>query len=681
MNKIKPNALINEKSPYLLQHAYNPVNWMPWSKEAFNKSIAENKPVFLSIGYSTCHWCHVMEKESFEDEDVAKILNDSFISIKVDREERPDIDHIYMKVCQLMTGSGGWPLSVFLTPGKKPFFAGTYFPKENKYGRIGFKELLNRIKDLWIDKQNELTNNAEEITSALTDNYSSNHNRESGKDIILSSFKNLKRLYDVENGGFGSAPKFPSPHNLLFMLRYWKKYREPAALEMVDQTLTKMRMGGIFDQIGFGFHRYSTDSKWLVPHFEKMLYDQAMLIMAYSEAYQATKKNLFRSSVDEIIEYLKTNLLSPEGGFYSAEDADSEGEEGKFYVWSLTEINNLLNADEAELFSKTYNITERGNFKDESTGIMNGSNIPHLTKPVEDDNEKKLLNSIRQKLISVRNKRVHPFKDDKILTDWNGLMIAALSTAANVFDNEKYLTLALKCKEFIFSKMITGNNELLHRYRNNESGINANLDDYSFLIWGLLSLYNSTFDEQHLIDAINLTDTTIKIFWDDKDGIFYFSNSSSSDLIIRTKEIYDGAIPSGNSVMLHNLVVLSRIIAEINYESMIDRMVDSFSNIISSSSFSNTFTLSSFIFLNESSYELVIVGDKANPETVGYIKELRRHFTPDMITIFRNSDSTSKIDYINNYKMINGQTTFYLCRNHTCDTPTNDIQKIIKQIS
>ena len=479
MNKIKPNALINEKSPYLLQHAYNPVNWMPWSKEAFNKSIAENKPVFLSIGYSTCHWCHVMEKESFEDEDVAKILNDSFISIKVDREERPDIDHIYMKVCQLMTGSGGWPLSVFLTPGKKPFFAGTYFPKENKYGRIGFKELLNRIKDLWIDKQNELTNNAEEITSALTDNYSSNHNRESGKDIILSSFKNLKRLYDVENGGFGSAPKFPSPHNLLFMLRYWKKYREPAALEMVDQTLTKMRMGGIFDQIGFGFHRYSTDSKWLVPHFEKMLYDQAMLIMAYSEAYQATKKNLFRSSVDEIIEYLKTNLLSPEGGFYSAEDADSEGEEGKFYVWSLTEINNLLNADEAELFSKTYNITERGNFKDESTGIMNGSNIPHLTKPVEDDNEKKLLNSIRQKLISVRNKRVHPFKDDKILTDWNGLMIAALSTAANVFDNEKYLTLALKCKEFIFSKMITGNNELLHRYRNNESGINANLDDYS----------------------------------------------------------------------------------------------------------------------------------------------------------------------------------------------------------
>ncbi len=677
MKNIKANSLIREKSPYLLQHAHNPVNWLPWGDEAFNKAINEDKPIFLSIGYSTCHWCHVMEKESFEDEVVAEILNNNFVPVKVDREERPDIDNIYMKVCQLITGSGGWPLSVFLTPSKKPFFAGTYFPKENKYGRIGFKELLHRINEIWKEKKSELINSAEDISASLLNTSAAVMPAKNGIDIIHDTFNSLKKYYDSENGGFGSAPKFPSPHNLLFLLRYNRYYGNTSAFKIVENTLTQMRCGGIFDQVGFGFHRYSTDNKWLVPHFEKMLYDQAMLIIAYSEAYQTSKNDLFKTTVNEIIEYVKTNLISPEGGFYSAEDADSDGEEGKFYVWSSNEIYDLLSTDEANLFCNTYNITRQGNFKDEHSGTFNGTNIPHLKVPAFKNDK---LNIIKQKLIEERNKRIHPFKDDKILTDWNGLMIAALSTAAKVFDNDEYLSLAIKCRNFIYSKMLDRNGGLNHRYRNNESGIQANLDDYSFLIWGLLSLYNSTYNEQFLIDAINLCDTTVATFWDYVNGGFYFAPAANNDLILRTKEYYDGAIPSGNSVMLHNLIVLSKITADTKYDKFIDYMVQHLS-MIAGSSFSYTFSVSSYMLLLEESYELVIVGDSSNPQTLNSIKKINQHFVPGLITIFKESAVDSKIEYLNNYKMKNGQTTFYLCRNRECDAPTNDIQKIIKQIS
>ncbi|MBP9120319.1 MAG: thioredoxin domain-containing protein, partial [Ignavibacterium sp.] len=376
----KPNKLINEKSPYLLQHAYNPVNWFPWGDEAFEIANSEDKPIFLSIGYSTCHWCHVMEKESFEDDEVAKLMNDAFVSIKVDREERPDIDGIYMSVCQMITGSGGWPLTIVMTPDKKPFFTGTYFPKQNRFNRIGMMELIPRLKEIWITKKDEVIKSANEIASSLNNQNLISDTTVIDKSVLDKAYDELSKRYDETNGGFGSAPKFPSPHNLLFMLRYWKSRNQPKALEMVEKTLTEMRHGGIYDHIGFGFARYSTDQNWLVPHFEKMLYDQAMLVMAFTETYLATKNNFYKETAQEILEYVLRDMTHPEGGFYSAEDADSEGEEGKFYLWDADELRNVLDKKESDFAIRVFSIADDGNWIDESKGMMPGTNILHLNK-------------------------------------------------------------------------------------------------------------------------------------------------------------------------------------------------------------------------------------------------------------------------------------------------------------
>ncbi|RPI60625.1 MAG: thioredoxin domain-containing protein, partial [Ignavibacteriales bacterium] len=403
----KPNKLINEKSPYLLQHAYNPVNWFPWGDEAFERANREDKPIFLSIGYSTCHWCHVMEKESFEDDEVAKLMNDAFVSIKVDREERPDIDGIYMSVCQMITGSGGWPLTIVMTPDKKPFFTGTYFPKQNRFNRIGMMELIPRLKEIWITKKDEVIKSANEIASSLNNQNLISDTTEIDKSVLDKAYEELSKRYDVTNGGFGSAPKFPSPHNLLFLLRYWKSRNQPKALEMVEKTLTEMRRGGIYDHIGFGFARYSTDQNWLVPHFEKMLYDQAMLVMAFTETYLATKNNFYKETAQEILEYVLRDMTHPEGGFYSAEDADSEGEEGKFYLWDADELRNVLDKKESDFAIKVFSIADDGNWIDESKGMMPGTNILHLNKSttelanefnLTEDDFKKKLESIRKKI-------------------------------------------------------------------------------------------------------------------------------------------------------------------------------------------------------------------------------------------------------------------------------------------
>ena len=405
-----PNKLINEKSPYLLQHAYNPVDWFPWSDEAFEKAKQEDKPIFLSIGYSTCHWCHVMEKESFEDKEVAKLMNDAFVSIKVDREERPDIDGIYMSVCQMITGGGGWPLTIVMTPDKKPFFTGTYFPKHNRFNRIGMMELVPRLKEVWVTKKEEVLKSADEIASSLKKQNFISDSNEIDESILDKAYDELNKRYDEANGGFGNAPKFPSPHNLLFLLRYWKRKDEPKALEMVEKTLTEMRRGGIYDHIGFGFARYSTDQHWLVPHFEKMLYDQAMLVMAYTETYLATKNKFYKETAKEILEYVLRDMTHPEGGFYSAEDADSEGEEGKFYLWDADELRNVLEKDESDFAIKVFNTADDGNWIDESKGMMPGTNILHLKKSnkeladefnLSEDDFTNRLESIRKKLIQL----------------------------------------------------------------------------------------------------------------------------------------------------------------------------------------------------------------------------------------------------------------------------------------
>ncbi len=497
------NRLITEKSPYLLQHAHNPVDWYPWGEEAFEKARREDKPVFLSIGYSTCHWCHVMERESFEDADVAALLNEHFVSIKVDREERPDIDGVYMTVCQMLTGSGGWPLTVIMTPDKKPFYAGTYFPKQSMSGRPGMMDMLPQLAEAWKSRREELLKSADEITSVLGRSSAMTPGDGPGATEVKAAFGLLERSFDDRHGGFGQAPKFPTPHQLLLCLRHWKRSGDARALEMVEKTLQAMRRGGVYDHLGFGFHRYSTDERWFAPHFEKMLYDQAMIALALIETHQATGKIEYRQVAEEIFTYVIRDMTSAEGAFYSAEDADSEGVEGKFYLWTAEEIRTRLPEAEAKLVIDLFNVKDGGNFEDGG----HGANILHLTGSMEQNaarlglDEEKLRKKLEPSLITLfdaREKRVHPYKDDKVLTDWNGLMIAALARAARVIDEPGCLAAAEKAIRFNREKMRTKNGRLLHRYRDGSAGIDGGIDDYAFFIWGLIELYESSFDSAYL---------------------------------------------------------------------------------------------------------------------------------------------------------------------------------------
>jgi uncharacterized protein YyaL (SSP411 family) len=678
---LKPNKLIKEKSPYLLQHAYNPVNWFPWGDEAFEKAQKENKPIFLSIGYSTCHWCHVMEHESFEDEEVAKLLNESFISIKVDREERSDIDHIYMTVCQIMTGSGGWPLTVIMKPDKKPFFAGTYFPKESKYGRIGMMDLLPQIDNVWKNRLDDVEETSKEIYKTLNEISHSTSGEDLTKDVLSNAFNQLNFTFDSEKGGFGKAPKFPTPHKFLFLLRYFKNTGDKRALEIVEKSLQEMRAGGIYDHIGFGFHRYSTDENWLLPHFEKMLYDQTLLIMAYSEAYSATKNEDYAKTAHEIITYILRDMTHKDGGFYSAEDADSEGEEGKFYVWTEKEIKEVLK-ENADIFIKTFNISKDGNYIEEATRHKTDTNIPHKNTSSESkDSLNLILEDCRQKLFNVREERIHPYKDDKILTDWNGLMIAALSIAYQSLGskNEEYLEAAEKSIDFIYKNLMKDDN-LLHRYRDGESIINAHLDDYAFLIWGLIEFYQASFKTKYLKDSISLCEKVILEFYDKENDGFFFSSSKNKDLIARMKEGYDGAIPSGNSVMVNNLIKLSRITGEEKYEELAYKTIKAFSKSIKQSPISHAQMMVALEYLFEKSYEIVIVGDSKSEETKNAIREIRKTYCPNKVLLLKSNEDSENVTQIakftENLTQLNNMTTVYICEDYNCKIPITDLNKI-----
>ena len=561
------NKLQTENSPYLLQHATNPVNWYPWGEEAFAKAEKLDLPIFLSIGYATCHWCHVMEHESFEDREVALFLNENFISIKVDREQRPDIDSIYMAVCQMMTQRGGWPLSIFMTPSKEPFFAGTYFPKSNKNGMVGFLDLLPKIKEVWETKRDDVLKSAETIVSSLKDvaNPSIPNSFITEKEMN-EIFESLKDFYDEKHGGFGEAPKFPSPQNLVFLSNFFKNTNNKDSLRMIDQTLTSMLLGGIYDHIGFGFHRYSTDVKWLVPHFEKMLYDQATILEALYESYQVTKKDLFLQSGFEIKEYLKSNLQSPEGGFYSAEDADSEGEEGLFYIWSYKELEDVLTPDEFQFFKHLYNIEKEGNFLEETTKNYNGKNIIYLKNELKEFtntfslDEKSIFSEssrIKVKLKHLRDERNRPLLDDKILLDWNSMMISSLSKMYRATLDSDFIEVAMKANSFIESNMTQSSDQFFHCYRSGKASIDGFLDDYSFYTKSLIDLYESTLNPQYLKKAIAYCNAMIDMFWDDENGLFFLAKEDSKDLIVRQKNLLDGAIPSGNSTALFSLLKLS----------------------------------------------------------------------------------------------------------------------------
>lgn len=692
MKTLPKNRLAFEKSPYLLQHAENPVDWYPWGDEAFNKAERENKPIFLSIGYSTCHWCHVMEKESFENPEVAKLMNDTVVSIKVDREERPDLDSIYMAAAQMMTGSGGWPLNIIMTPAKKPFYAATYIPKQSRMGLLGMMELMPQIKEVWDKKQENVLLSANQVIAALNKMQQETNGDELNEESLDMAYKQLEEHFDEEHGGFGHAPKFPSPHNILFLLRYWKRTNKKDALNMVEKTFREMRFGGMYDQIGFGFHRYSTDSRWLVPHFEKMLYDQSMLAMAYTEAFQATGKEVFGDTARGIFTYVLRDMTSSEGGFYSGEDADSEGEEGKFYIWTEEEIRQVLKKEEAELAIKVFNIEENGNFIEPGEDGGTGKNIPYLRKPLAEfaaefnmpeKDIRKQIDAILQKLFAVRSKRIHPMKDDKILVDWNGLMIAAFSKGARVFDKPEYAEAARGAVDFILKNMRQTNGRLLHRYRDGQAAITAYLDDYAFLIWGLLELYETLFDTNYLHIALELNTDLLKHFWDDSMGGFYFTPDDGEGLIIRKKEIYDGAIPSGNSVAMLNLLRLGRITADSSLEEKAVMIGRSFSTVVKQTPSAYTQLMTAVDFAAGPSCEVVIAGDSQAEDTKAMLKAVSKPFAPNKIVLLhptekKEADIVRIAAFIKNQLKVGGRATAYICHNYSCRQPTTDINKMLE---
>ncbi|MFC1976133.1 thioredoxin domain-containing protein [Chloroflexota bacterium] len=688
----KSNRLINEKSPYLLQHADNPVDWHPWGEEAFEKARRENKPIFLSIGYSTCHWCHVMEEESFEDSEVARLMNETFVPIMVDREERPDIDSYYMNVAVMLTGSGGWPLNVILTPDRKPFFASTYIPKETRFGRLGLLELIPSVQEAWLNQDAGLLDAADQAMAALDQISNSSKAGELAMDeaLLEIAYQQFADSFDAQNGGFGGAPKFPSPHNLIFLLRYWERTGDQTALEMVETNLQAMRRGGMYDQVGLGFHRYSTDAAWLVPHFEKMLYDQALLALAYTEAYQATGNPEYEQTAREIFTYVLRDMTAPTGGFFSAEDADSEGEEGKFYVWTADEIRQTLDEAEADLIIAAFNVTEAGNFIDPIQGEPVGTNILYLAKSLSELAEDlqmseqtlaERLEAARAQLFATREARIHPHKDDKILTDWNGLMIAALAKGGRVFGDARYTEAAEQAANFILREMRDENGRLLHRYRDGEALLLANVDDYASLTWGLLELYETDFDIRYLETALNLTDELLAHFWDDEDGGLYLTPDDGENLLSRQKKIGDTDIPSGNSVAMFNLLRLGRIMARADLEEKAVAIGHAFAGYIGQQPSAYGLLMVAVNFGVGPSYEVVIVGEAEAEDTQAMLAALRSKFVPNKVVLLRPPGKAPEIvrlaEFAKYHSSLNGQATAYVCLNYYCELPTTDIDEML----
>jgi len=684
------NRLHAEKSPYLLQHAGNPVDWFPWGEEAFEKATREQKPIFLSIGYATCHWCHVMAHESFEDADIARLMNETFICIKVDREERPDVDSLYMTVCQMLTGSGGWPLTILMTPDKAPFFAGTYFPKTSRFGRIGMIDLIPQVRHLWAHERDKAAQTAQQVIETLQ----SYHAKSAGMPenapqadmaLLNRAGHELTDRFDRKYGGFGSAPKFPSPHTLMFLLRQWKRSGHAPLLGMIEQTLQAMRLGGIYDHLGFGFHRYSTDERWLLPHFEKMLYDQALLALAYLEAFQATKRPEYAQTAREIFTYVLRDMTDPAGGFYSAEDADSEGVEGKFYVWTAAELRTLLNAEDADFALKSFAFEESGNFYEQATGEKTGENIIHLRQPLPEQ-ERERFERIRQRLFEARKGRIHPLKDDKILTDWNGLMIAALAKGGQALNEPAYIAAAERAAEFVFSMLRSSDGRLLHRYRDGEAAISGHLDDYAFMIWGVIELYEATFEAKYLDLALILNQQVQAHFRDETGGGYFLSADDAEPLPFRQKEGYDGAIPSGNSAMMLNLLRLARLTGNPEFESEAERLFRAFSGMAAQNPTAFAFLLTAADFALGPAHEVVIVGDADAAATRQMLAALRAEFLPNAVILLRptNQDAPEILKlapFLVPYQRVNGQTTAYVCRNFACNLPTTEIADMLRQLS
>lgn len=690
------NHLSKEKSPYLLQHAENPVAWYPWSEEAFQKAKEGDKPIFLSIGYSTCHWCHVMAHESFEDKEVAKLLNDDFISIKLDREERPDIDSVYMTFVQMLTGSGGWPMTVFMTHDKKPFFGGTYFPKESRFGRVGMMDLLPRIKDLWVNQRNKINESSDSMVEALQKYSDSEEKGKIPDSIFEDTFKELNSSFDSINGGFGKRPKFPTPHKLSYLLNYHLTSKNEQAKTILKTTLCKMRMGGLWDHVGFGFHRYSTDDKWLLPHFEKMLYDQALLISVYADAFKATKNELYKQTTEEIFEYLEREMLTKEGAFYSAEDADSENkdgekEEGAFYIWDLDELKSSLTEDEISFLESHYGIKSEGNFLEEATGELIGSNIIHYignTQAYKASQES--FAKIKNKLFLQREQRKHPSKDTKVLCDLNALMIKGLVKAYCATLDERYLQQAKVSMDFILGKMVGKNGNLMHCWSGEVYGTEAFLDDYAFLIDALLELFKATFDYKYLNKALEFQECLTKHFWDAENKGFFNTSIHAEKLIVRQKEFYDGALPSGNSVCLSNLNHLFILTGDISYKVLFDELSESFYSRVTNSPSNFTHCINSLLLSNNQAIQISIIGDSSSKEFQNAHKKLLNLALPGLLllgssseTKFSSADELHELEtkVLQGKSSINQKSTFYICKNNVCSETLSDLNEVMNNLN
>ncbi len=681
------NRLARERSPYLLQHAHDPVDWYPWGPEAFERARSEDKPVFLSIGYSTCHWCHVMEQESFADEATARLINAHFVAVKVDREERPDLDHHYMAVCESLTGAGGWPLTIMMTPDRQPFFAGTYYPKSRRFGRPGLLELLPAIGEAWRTKRPEILRSAGEVSAAI-ERGTIKLRRQRGDKLTAATldeaFRELAADFDRARGGFGGAPKFPLAHHIGFLLRYWQRTGNGEALGMAGKTLKAMRRGGIFDHLGFGFHRYSTDADWLVPHFEKMLYDQALLAEVYAQAFAATGRNEFRRTAAEVADYVLRDLASPAGGFFTAEDADSEGEEGKFYLWTRSELDRTLGPEEAEIAALAFGIGEAGyadgaGHPDDEPRVLHEGRLPDRpvlqAGPAHDAAEARI-ESIRRKLLLARNERPRPFKDTKMLADWNGLMIAALAAVYRVTDKERYLRAAEAAADFVLEKMRDRDGRLLHVFSDGEARVPGFFGDYAFLVKGLVALYGAGYEPRYLEKALDLVDGAIGLFWDKDDGGFFFSAEAEAGA--RRKDVYDGAVPSGNSVMFMDLVRLARLTGRNDLEERASRVARAFTPEILGHPRMYTEFLCGLDYALGPSQEVVIVGRSDAVETRQLLDALRGICVWDTAGLFKPADkpeSAAAIErlapYTKDMDAGGGPAAAYVCSGGACLRPVS----------
>jgi len=678
------NRLATSSSPYLLQHAHNPVDWFPWGEEAFEKARREDKPIFLSIGYSTCHWCHVMAHESFEDEDVARLMNENFVCIKVDREERPDIDQLYMAAATTLIGRGGWPLTIVMSPDKRPFFAGTYFPRESAPGRVGLLELLPKIAEAWKTQRSEIEGAADQIFKALQQKIPAGAGQILDEVVLNRASADFKRNYDAVEGGFGSAPKFPSAHNLVFLLREGYRTGDTTISDMALHSLRQMRFGGIFDHIGFGFHRYSTDARWHVPHFEKMLYDQANLMLAYTEAWELSRDPLFLQTIQEIFLYLSVKLKSPEGAYYSAEDADSEGVEGKFYVWSWEELLEIMGPEKLAKYAPVFGLEITGNFEDEASRKPSGENIFHMDS-VADHHE--LLQSeewveLRKQLEQVRERRIHPGLDHKILADWNGLTLSALSRAATATEDMRYQKAARTLAEYLRCEILQDDELVLHMPESSSNKVAGFLDDYSFIIQGFRYYYEASFDADFLKLAIQLQKIQLEKFWDEAHGGFFFTETENSDVFIRQKEIYDGAIPSGNSVAAENLYYLGRLAEIPAWESLSSKIGATFSEQVIRAPRGFSALLQTVQVHVNGSQEIVIAGDTNDLKAATQV--IQKYYKPFKLLLYRPNEGFETIEDISGFlsyqKAIDGSLTVYICENYACQYPETDLLSLEKRL-